>query len=102
MESSVVSPRGSQYSQKCASCRTLICCATFEERQGLFIGKGGKSDKSCKNCRANASQKFQDRRLTILIRKLSLMKTSWKSCHRSWSNRIVIYLTAKPNLLRFE
>ncbi|KAK9311293.1 hypothetical protein V1524DRAFT_58104 [Lipomyces starkeyi] len=49
MESSVVSPRGSQYSQKCASCRTLICCATFEELQGLFIGKGGKSVKSCKN-----------------------------------------------------
>ncbi|ODQ69036.1 hypothetical protein LIPSTDRAFT_203246 [Lipomyces starkeyi NRRL Y-11557] len=57
MESSVVSPRGSQYSQKCASCRTLICCATFEELQGLFIGKGGKSVKSCKNCRANAKSK---------------------------------------------
>ncbi|ODQ71000.1 hypothetical protein LIPSTDRAFT_5043 [Lipomyces starkeyi NRRL Y-11557] len=57
MESSVVSPRGSQYSQKCASCRTLICCATFEELQGLFIGKGGKSVKSRKNCRANAKSK---------------------------------------------
>ncbi|KAJ8098504.1 hypothetical protein POJ06DRAFT_282516 [Lipomyces tetrasporus] len=40
MESSVVFPRGSQYSQKCASCRTLICCATFEELQGLYQSKG--------------------------------------------------------------
>ncbi|KAK9489134.1 hypothetical protein V1508DRAFT_407252 [Lipomyces doorenjongii] len=56
MESSVVSPRKSQYSQMCAYCRTLICCATFEE-QGLFIDKGAKSVKSCKNCRANAKSK---------------------------------------------
>ncbi|KAK9364466.1 hypothetical protein V1509DRAFT_650584 [Lipomyces kononenkoae] len=52
MESSEVTPRGSPYSQKCASCRTLICCATFEELQQLFTGKGGKSVKSCKHCRA--------------------------------------------------
>ncbi|KAK9364408.1 hypothetical protein V1509DRAFT_636479 [Lipomyces kononenkoae] len=55
MESSEVSPQGSQYSQKCSSCRTLLCCATLEDLHGLFMCKGGKSVKSCKHCRDNAS-----------------------------------------------
>ncbi|KAK9482462.1 hypothetical protein V1527DRAFT_348278 [Lipomyces starkeyi] len=35
----------------------LVCCATFQELQHLFVGKGGKPVKSGKQCRENAKAK---------------------------------------------
>ncbi|KAK9390250.1 hypothetical protein V1515DRAFT_589680 [Lipomyces mesembrius] len=48
MESSQAFLLGSEYCQKCASCRTLVCCATVKELQQMFVGNGGKRVKSCK------------------------------------------------------
>ncbi|KAK9349764.1 hypothetical protein V1523DRAFT_356486 [Lipomyces doorenjongii] len=62
MESSQAFLRGSEYCQKCASCRTLVCCATFQGVQQMFVGNGGKSVKSCKNCRDNAKTKVREQK----------------------------------------
>ncbi|KAK9426998.1 hypothetical protein V1505DRAFT_98649 [Lipomyces doorenjongii] len=62
MESSQAFLRGSEFCKKCASCRTLVCCATLQGLQQMFVGNGGKSVKSCKNCRDNAKTRVREQK----------------------------------------
>ncbi|KAK9371881.1 uncharacterized protein V1513DRAFT_461019 [Lipomyces chichibuensis] len=41
----------SNYSQKCASCRTLVRRDTLQELQQMFVSHDGRPLKSCKTCR---------------------------------------------------
>ncbi|KAK9243568.1 hypothetical protein V1506DRAFT_381246 [Lipomyces tetrasporus] len=54
MEPSGFALHDSNYSQKCVSCGTLVCCETFQDLQKMFITADGRPAKTCKRCRDNA------------------------------------------------
>ncbi|KAK9481502.1 hypothetical protein V1527DRAFT_499700 [Lipomyces starkeyi] len=55
MEPSGFALHGSNYSQKCVSCGTLVCCQTLQDLQNMFITADGRPAKTCTRCRDNAS-----------------------------------------------
>ncbi|KAJ8100274.1 hypothetical protein POJ06DRAFT_281389 [Lipomyces tetrasporus] len=57
MEPSGFALHDSNYSQKCVSCGTLVCCETFQELQKMFITADGRPAKTCKRCRDNATKR---------------------------------------------
>ncbi|KAK9363398.1 hypothetical protein V1504DRAFT_437910 [Lipomyces starkeyi] len=54
----------SNYSQKCASCRTLVRRDTLQELQQMFVSHDGRPLKSCKTCRDNRALKSGGRPTT--------------------------------------
>ncbi|KAK9482913.1 hypothetical protein V1527DRAFT_521761 [Lipomyces starkeyi] len=50
----------SKYCQKCAACRTLVCCDTLKELQQMYSGRDGHAFKTCKKCRDRKASKRQD------------------------------------------
>ncbi|KAK9318744.1 hypothetical protein V1517DRAFT_355549 [Lipomyces orientalis] len=57
MEPSGFSLHGSNYSQKCVFCFTLVCGETLQDLQKMFTTADGRPAKTCKRCRDNAREK---------------------------------------------
>ncbi|KAK9235978.1 hypothetical protein V1525DRAFT_458055 [Lipomyces kononenkoae] len=49
----------SKYCQKCAACRTQVCCDTLFELQQWYSSKDGHALKTCKKCRDMKASKQQ-------------------------------------------
>ncbi|KAK9234052.1 hypothetical protein V1525DRAFT_414313 [Lipomyces kononenkoae] len=49
----------SKYCQKCAACRTQVCCDTLVELQQWHSGRDGHTFKTCKKCRDRKASKKQ-------------------------------------------
>ncbi|KAK9346261.1 hypothetical protein V1522DRAFT_380929, partial [Lipomyces starkeyi] len=50
----------SKYRQKCAACRTMVCCDTLQELQQMYSGRNGLAFKTCKKCRDRKASKKGD------------------------------------------
>ncbi|KAK9371440.1 uncharacterized protein V1513DRAFT_407266, partial [Lipomyces chichibuensis] len=57
MEGRQVAVGDSKYCQKCAACRTQVCCDTLQELQQMYSGVDGRVFKTCKKCRDRKASK---------------------------------------------
>ncbi|KAK9427486.1 hypothetical protein V1505DRAFT_35291 [Lipomyces doorenjongii] len=106
MEPSGFALHDSNYSQKCVSCGTLVCCETLQDLQKMFITADGRPAKTCKRCRDNREGKSPfEQRDVVLLTLTSSSRTTMNLLRLSrplWSNVMVIPLILMPTLLRFR
>ncbi|KAK9481607.1 hypothetical protein V1527DRAFT_100574 [Lipomyces starkeyi] len=57
MDGRQVAVGDSKYCQKCAACRTRVCCDTLQELQQMYSGMDGRVFKTCKKCRDRKASK---------------------------------------------